>query len=169
MFFLIIARFRPNVYDELGMRGPQQERDFGFLRTDAQEKARKTAEQLFGAVYANVDPKFVTEEMREEAEIIEDPTTGRVTVKEKPSAGIEFTSLHAFQYSRSRPEKLGWMAIVDIANYAKLMQVLEWPTGELCQLYDMEIISLNETVANTDPTDIYTYMTPAQWGPTHGI
>jgi hypothetical protein len=62
----------------------------------------------------------------------------------------------------------GWVAILSDIHFAKMSQALGYPDGPLCQMFNIEIISLNNDNASDNPTqDVYARMTPEfNWG--HG-
>lgn len=55
----------------------------------------------------------------------------------------------------------GWVAIVKDTDFQQMIDTLKYPNGPLCQMYDIEIILLNN---DQSTADVYFHMTPATWG-----
>lgn len=135
---LFIARYRPGIYK--------------LLTPTQAEHAEQIAKRLFGWEYVRAPDPYAGEQP--------DPLEG------EPSGEVEFYTAHAFQYSKTEPEKIGWMVIVSNETFEQMKKIIEWPYGPFCLLYDIEIIPLNEDYKNPRLQLVYGYMTPAQWGPT---
>ncbi len=65
----------------------------------------------------------------------------------------------------------GWIAIVKDQDIEKMLDALQYPHGPLCEMYDIEVIPLNNdhlaAQSASEPREkyepIYKHMTPAHW------
>lgn len=160
MAMLFLARYRAEKYRDLGKDKGQTPilRPDGEFRTDDQQSAREGAKKLFGWEYVKPYPATPPGY---------NPGTGEAEpLQGEPSGEVDLHCAHAFLYSKANPNQLGWVAIVSDATYGQMKHILEWPHGPLCQMYEIEIIPLNDDDRQPRTQLTYIYMTPSSWGPT---
>lgn len=145
MSFLFIGKYNGK-YPYLGKEEGQQPDPKTGCTAD-QTKAKEAAKRLFGFEYDSAPPEG-------------GPLSGN------PSGEVDMQVAHAFLFNRADHLRLGWMAIVSNDTYGKMMQILDWPYGPFCRMFDIEVIALNDDEKAPKLQDVYAYMTPASWGPT---
>jgi hypothetical protein len=58
----------------------------------------------------------------------------------------------------------GWIAIVPNESYEAMLEALGYPSGPLCEMYDIDIIRLNDDNEKPNRTQyVYKHMSPTHW------
>jgi hypothetical protein len=116
-------------------------------------EARTAALKLFGKVVRKLD--------------------GAIVEKTDPNPSIHFNYIDSFRQNQPPDKDIqptvkwrGWIAIVPDESYTEMMKALGYPNGALWQMFDIDVISLNDfNFSETRTQDVYATNTPENnWG-----